>query len=86
MAVVAISNFTHESYEFGYALKFMRIANVILTALFDWIGFAAGILLLILSIVCNKTITGTSYIEPLIPFHGKQLFRRLFRVSLRKVK
>lgn len=86
MAVVAIANFTHESYELGYALKFMRMITVVLTAIFDWWGFAAGVLFILVCIVGNRTITGTSYIEPLIPFHANQLYRRLFRVSLRKLK
>jgi stage V sporulation protein AF len=86
MAVVAIANFTHESYELGYALKFMRMITIILTAIFNLWGYIAGILFTVFSIASNHTITGTSYLEPLIPFRGNQLFRRLFRVSLRKIK
>ena len=34
MAFVAIANYTQANYELGYALKFMRILNLILTQLF----------------------------------------------------
>ena len=83
MAVVAIANFTHESYELGYAIKFMRVITLILVWFFSLYGFIAGVVLIVFCIVSNKTITGTSYVAPLIPFNGKQLMRRLFRVKLK---
>lgn len=84
MAFVAIANYTQSSYELGYAIKFLRIITLILTWFFDWWGFAAGMLLALVSIVANKTIAGKSYIYPLIPFNAKQLFRHFFRISLPK--
>ena len=45
MAFVAVANYTQASYELGYALKFMRIILLVLTAAFNLYGFAAGILL-----------------------------------------
>ncbi len=82
MAFVTLANYTQVSFELGYALKFMRILNLILTSIFGWWGFAAGCLITIASIVFNRTIGGGSYIAPIIPFSGKQLLRRFFRVSL----
>lgn len=82
MAVVAIANFTHENYEFGYAIKFMRIMILILTALFDVWGFIFGVIVTVVFIVGNKTIAGTSYIYPLIPFDGRVLINRFFRGSI----
>lgn len=82
MAIVAIANFTHENYEFGYALKFMRILMLILTALFDIWGFAAALIIIVVFIVGNKTIAGTSYIYPLVPFDGRALLNRFFRTSI----
>ena len=79
MAFVAVANYTQASYELGYALKFMRIILLVLTAAFNLYGFAAGILLTLLAISCNRTISGKSYLYPLIPFNGKQLARRIFR-------
>lgn len=82
MAFVAVANYSQASFELGYALKFMRIITLILTALFNLFGFVAGILITILSIALNRTLSGKSYLYPLIPFHGKQLFRRIFRIKL----
>ncbi len=79
MAFVAIANYTQSSYELGYALKFMRMILLILTGVFGVYGFAAGILFTVLVIGCNRTISGKSYLYPLVPFDGKQLARRIFR-------
>ena len=83
MAFVAVANYTQASYELGYALKFMRIILLVLTAAFNLYGFAAGILLTLLAISCNRTISGKSYLYPLIPFNGKQFARRIFRKRIK---
>lgn len=84
MAFVAIANYSQASFELGYAIKFMRIICIITTGLFGIYGYIGGIILTIAAIVTNKTISGKSYIYPLIPFNGTQLMRRFFRVSLPK--
>ena len=82
MAFVAVANYTQVSFELGYALKFMRLILLVLTAFFDLYGFIAGIIITILCIALNKTISGKSYLYPLIPFNGRQMLRRFFRISL----
>ena len=82
MAFVAIASYTQASYEFGYAIKFMRIITLVLTAIFGIFGFIAGILILIASIAFNRTLDGSSYLYPLIPFNGKKLSYRIFRRRL----
>lgn len=82
MAFVAIANYTQASYELSYAIKFMRIINLILTALFGLWGYIGAVVLLILAIVTNRTVSGKSYIYPLLPFNLKQLSKRLFRYRL----
>jgi len=82
MAFVAIASFTQASYEFGYAIKFMRIITLVLTTFFGIYGFIAGVLILVLSIAFNKTLEGCSYLYPLIPFDGKKLSYRIFRRRL----
>ncbi len=82
MAFVAIANYTQANYELGYALKFMRILNLILTQLFGLWGYIAGILIAVLSIVCNRTVSHKSYIYPLVPFDGEKLKSRLIRRRL----
>ena len=82
MAFVALAGYTQSSYELGYALKFMRIANLILTAAFGIWGYAGGLLLCALCLIGNRTISGQSYLYPLIPFDAKQLKNRFFRTRL----
>ncbi len=82
MAFVAISNYTQASYELGYAIKFMRIINLILTAAFGLWGYLAAILIMVAAVVSNKTISGKSYVYPLLPLNLKQLSKRFIRYRL----
>ena len=82
MAFVAIANYTQASYELGYAIKFMRIINLILTAIFGVWGYIAAVVLLITAVAANKTISGRSYIYPLFPLNLKQLSKRFLRYRL----
>lgn len=82
MAFVAIANYTQANYELGYALKFLRILNLILTQAFGLWGYIAGIVTAVLMIALNRTVAHTSYIYPLIPFDWKKLKNRLFRARL----
>lgn len=63
MAFVAVANYTQPNFELGYALKFMRLELLVLTALFNWIGFLAGTVIIICSICFNKTLSGRSYLN-----------------------
>jgi stage V sporulation protein AF len=60
----------------------MRIITLILTGAFGLTGFLIGIGITVIAIVRNKTISGRSYIYPLVPFNMRQLLRRFFRISL----
>lgn len=82
MAFVAIANYTQASYELGYAIKFMRIINLVLTSIFGIWGYIAAIILLIVAVASNKTISGKSYIYPLFPLNIKQLSKRFLRYRL----
>lgn len=79
MAVVAIANFTHENYEFAYAIKYCRILMLILTELLNLYGLIAGVVISLMLIAFNKTLTNTSYIYPLYPFDFKVLYKRFVR-------
>lgn len=82
MAFVTVANYSQASFELGYALKFMRIIMLVLTAFFNWYGFWAGLILAVCAVVFNKTIAGKSYIYPLIPFRLKEIKNRFFRQRL----
>ena len=84
MAFVVIANYTQSSYELGYALKFMRLILLILTALFDIWGYLGGLLFTAFCIINNKTIAGKSYIYPLFPMNLTQLKKRFLRLRLKE--
>ncbi len=82
MAFVAIANFTQRSYELGYAIKFMRIILLVLTAIFGLWGFAGGSLLILILLLTNKTVNGKrSYLYPLIPLDFKALKSLFVRIK-----
>ena len=81
MAFVAIANFTQSSYELGYAVKFMRMLLLAVTAIFGVWGFVLGLVGILLLIANNATVNRRhSYLYPLIPWNGKALCRLLFRL------
>ena len=63
MAFVSIANYTQPNFELGYALKFMRLLLLILTAIFNLPGFLTGCLIVVLCIIFNKTLSGRSYLN-----------------------
>ena len=63
MAFVAVADYTQPNFELGYALKFMRLELLVLTAVFNWIGFLAGTVIVVCSICFNKTLSGRSYLN-----------------------
>lgn len=82
MAFVAIASYTQQNYELSYAIKFMRIINLVMTQLFGIYGFIGAVIIFIAAIVSNRTVSGMSYVYPLIPFNPKQLCRRLIRYRM----
>ncbi|MCC8025136.1 MAG: spore germination protein [Clostridium sp.] len=82
MAFVTIANYSQASFELGYAMKFMRIIILILTAVFNIWGYILGTVFAICAIIFNRTIAGKSYIYPLIPFSWKELKKRFLRGRL----
>ena len=82
MAVVTVGTYGQTNFEMGYAFKFLRVLTLILTQIFNLGGFIAGVVISVLMIAFNRTITGKSYIYPLIPWDGKMLKRKVLRVRL----
>lgn len=82
MAFVAIANYTQANYELGYALKFLRILNLLFTEWFGLWGYIGGVVVAVLALCTNRTVAGGSYIYPLIPFDWKNLKNRVIRRRL----
>ena len=79
MAFVAIANFTQHSFEMSYACKLCRMALLVMIWLFDWWGFALGIVGILVLIATTKPLVGRGYLYPLIPYDGKKLRALLHR-------
>ncbi|MCI8813554.1 MAG: spore germination protein [Oscillibacter sp.] len=77
MAFVSVASFAQPSYEIGYAFKLLRVALLVVTAMFDVWGFFLGILGILVLLATTKPLVGKGYLYPLFPFNGKAL-RRLF--------
>ncbi len=81
MAFVTIAGFSQPNYELGYCVKFIRVMILVLTVLFDVWGFALGVILTAVMLVTNKTLSGKSYLYPLIPFNGKAFINKVLRLK-----
>ena len=68
----------------GYACKLCRMALLVLIWLWDWWGFAAGVVLTLVLIATTKPLVGKGYLYPLIPFDRKKLKRLLYRCPISK--
>lgn len=87
MAVVTIAAFSQQNYELGYALKFLRMITLVLTAIFGVYGYVAGLFLLFVCLLTNRTMSGHyGYLYPLIPFNGRALFRHFIRLPKARVE
>ena len=82
MAFVAIASYSQASYELGYAVKFMRMINLVLTAVFGVWGYGAAVIFCVIVLFTNQTIAKKSYMYPLFPFNGRALSRVLLRHRL----
>ena len=79
MAFVSVAGFAQPSYEMGYAFKLLRVALLLVTAVFDVWGFLLGVVGILVLLATTKPLVGKGYLYPLIPFNGKALRRLLFR-------
>lgn len=81
MAVVALASFTQPSMELSYGIKFIRVILLVGCHLFGFWGFGIGLLLGFLMLVTTKTVSGHSYLFPLIPLNWNALKKLMFRTS-----
>lgn len=82
MAFISVATYSQASFEMGYALKFCRVMTLILTAVFDWWGLIAGAVISLIMVCTNTTISGKSYIYPIIPWNSDMVKRKILRLRL----
>ena len=81
-AFTAIANYAQPSLELGFAFKFVRLGLLVLTGCFGLWGFAGGILLFLILLCSTRTLSGKSYLYPLIPFNARDFKRTFIRNKL----
>ena len=79
MAVVALASFTQPSIELSYGIKFSRLLMIIGAGAYGLVGFAVGLVIALFVLSSTKTLSGDSYLYPLLPFRWKVLKKLLFR-------
>ena len=76
-AFTAIANYAQPSLELGFAFKFAWLGLLILTGCFGLWGFLGGTVLFLIILCSTRTLSGKSYLYPLIPFNARD-FKRVF--------
>lgn len=82
MAVVALASFTQPSIELSYATKFTRVLMLIGAYVFGVWGIVGAGAISFVVMATTKTLSGDSYLYPLIPFKWNKLKRLLFRTKV----
>jgi len=82
MAVVALASFTQPSIELSYATKFTRILMLTFAYMFGVWGIVGAAIISFVVMATTKTLSGDSYLYPLIPFKWNKLKRLLFRTKV----
>lgn len=72
IAIVSVGTFATPSYELGLANRLARLFMVILTGLFNFIGFFVGLAIVFFLLWRTKSF-GVPYLWPLLPFDGKAM-------------
>lgn len=83
MSIVAIASFSQPNIELNYAFKFMRILILILTYFLSVWGFVLGLIVSVVLIATNKTVTGKGYLYPVIPFNYHDFKYKFLRLKIR---
>ena len=80
-AIAAIGTFATPSYELGLANRLVRIALLILTAIFHAPGYVVGITLFIIFLARMESF-GVPYLWPLIPFNYRSFRDVIIRAPI----
>ncbi len=79
MAFQSVATFAQPSFPLGYTFKFYRLLMTVGAALLGWWGFAAALLVMLITAATTKTLGGKGYLYPFLPFDGQALWRLLLR-------
>lgn len=81
MAVVALASFTQPSIELGFGIKFVRVFMLIGAHVIGWTGVLTAFVISMAVMAATRTIVGTSYLYPMIPWDWNKLKKLIFRTK-----
>ena len=81
MAVVALASFTQPSIELGFGIKFVRVLMLISAHVIGWAGVLIAFVISMAVMAATRTIVGTSYLYPMIPWDWGKLKKLIFRTK-----
>ncbi|ARU63364.1 spore germination protein [Tumebacillus avium] len=77
-AIAAMGTFATPSYELSLANQLVRLGLLVITGIFGFFGFIAGVVLWLILLIRTKSLE-TPYFWPLVPFNWNALVHVLFR-------
>jgi stage V sporulation protein AF len=85
MAISGIGTFATPSIEFAMAIRIFRLFLLVLTGLFNYIGFFGGLLIICIITFTTKAFGNQSYLWPLFPFDRKAFGNMFFRKPIPEI-
>lgn len=87
VAISGIGAFATPSLEFAMAIRIFNMFLLVLTGLFNLMGFIAGLIIIFIITFTTKSFeNGKRYTWPLIPFDAKPLSNILLRKPIPEIK
>lgn len=86
MVVSALGTFANPSIEFGMAITIFRMFLLIMTGLFNVIGYILALLIILIIVCTTKSFDHKQYTWPLYPFDWSALKSILFRKPIPQLK
>lgn len=87
IAITGIGSFATPSLEFAMAIRMFNFFLLILTGIFNIIGFAVGLIIISVIICTTQPFkNGKKYTWPLIPFDARALSNILLRKPIPEIK
>ena len=78
-AATMLATLSLVNIEFGEAMRLYRLFLIVLTGLFGMMGFVAGCIFVIISVITTPSFGRKSYFWPVCPFNKEALKKILFR-------
>ncbi|MDD4689499.1 MAG: spore germination protein [Eubacteriales bacterium] len=83
-AFLSVAMYAQPNTELGYTILIHRVILILLTSIFGWVGFVAGLIMIVIIAALTKTADHKPYLYPLIPLNIRRLGDVLVRGRLER--